>query len=174
MKLKFLTIVGLSLITLNSCSSDDDNTKSEETTVFGTYELVTYNTSPSTDINGDGTESENQALESNCHNEFSITLNEDGTSNVIYTFLELEIDSNDMETQNIECDVTNERSGTFTVENDILTLQYDFDGIPEQTLFTIEGNTITSESEDIDLLTRNDEGNLVFVDGTLNVVLEKQ
>ena len=174
MNFKFLTIISLSLITLTSCSSDDENTKSTETTVFGKYELVSYNTIPATDINDDGIESQNQALESNCHNEFSITLNEDGTSNVVYTFLELETDSNDMVTQNIECDVTNERSGTFAVENNILTLQYDFDGTPEQTVFTIEGNTITSENEEIDLLTRNDEGRLVFVDGNLRVVLEKQ
>ncbi len=164
----------MSLITLNSCSSDDEKTKIKETRIFGRYELVSYNTSPATDINGDGTESENQALESNCHNNFFITLNEDGTSNVSYTFLAPERDSNGMQTKNIGCDVTNDRSGTFTVEDNILTLQYDFDGIPEQTLFTIDGNTITSESEETDLLTRNNENNLVFVDGTFTVVLEKQ
>ncbi len=173
MNFKILTILSLAIITLNSCSSDNENTESNQNSTFGTYKLISYNTNPVTDINSDGTASENQALETDCHNEFSITLNEDGTSVVKYTFLELEIDSNGMETQNIEC-FTSDRSGSYTVENNILTLTYQSDGVTEKSTFNIEGNKITANSETIDLLTRNTEGKLVFVDATLIVILEKQ
>jgi len=173
MNFKILTILSLAMITLNSCSSDDENPESNQNSIFGTYELISYNTNPSTDINNDGTESENQALESDCHKGFFITLNEDGTSAVKYTFLELETDSNGIETQTIECFIS-DRSGTFTVENNILTLSYQSDGITEKSIFNIDGNKITADSETIDLLTRDIEGKLVFVDASLIVVLEKQ
>ena len=173
MNFKILTILSLAMITLNSCSSDDENSESNQNSIFGTYKLISYNTNPTTDINGDGTASENQALETDCHKEFFITLNEDGTSVVKYTFLELETDSNGMETQIIECFIS-DRSGTFTAENNILTLSYQSDGVTEESIFNVEGNKITAVSENIDLLTRNTEDNLVFIDASLIVILEKQ
>lgn len=173
MNFKILTILSLAIIALNSCSSDDENPESNQNSIFGTYKLISYNTNPVTDINNDGTASENQALETDCHSQFLITLNEDGTSVVKYTFLELEIDSNGMETQAIECFIS-DRSGSYTVENNVLTLTYQSDGVTENSTFNIEGNKITADSETIDLLTRNTTGELVFVDATLIVILEKQ
>ncbi|WP_194767333.1 lipocalin family protein [Tamlana sp. I1] len=172
MNFKILTISILSVFLLNSCSSNEEKLDSDKNSIFGTYELESYNTVPSTDINNDGIASENQALESSCHQNFSITLNEDNTSVVKYTFLELERDSNNMETQQIECYVS-DRSGTFTVEGDVLTLSYDSDGVIEKSIFNIDGNKITGTSESIDLLTRNSEGKLVYVNASLIVILEK-
>lgn len=154
-----------------SCSSNDD-AGDVKLPIFGTYKLVAYNTNPTSDIDNDGTASENQASETDCHDSSFLTINDDNTFKGKLTFLELELDANGMKTQNIEC-FSEDITGTFVHENETITLSYTFDEVDKTLVLTLVNNQITSKKMDIDLLTRDDSNTLVFVDATLVLIFEK-
>ncbi|WP_024772312.1 hypothetical protein [Aquimarina macrocephali] len=171
MNLKILFFLAVFGLLFASCSSNDDS-GDVKLPIFGTYKLVTYTTNPASDINNDGTASENQTSETDCHDSSFLTLNDDNTFKGKLTFLELKSDTNGMETQNIEC-FSEGITGTFVLENETVTLSYTFDEVDKTLVLTLVNNQMTSKTMDIDLLTRDDSNTLVFVDATLILIFEK-
>ncbi len=171
MNFRLLISLILLCVLIISCSSDDD-AGDVATPIFGTYNLIAYNTNPATDINNDDNASENQALETDCHNSSFLTLNEDNTFSGRLTFLELQLDNNGLETQNIDC-FFEDIEGTYTRDGNTLTFTYEFDAGNTTLIALLSDGRITTNSMDIDLLIRDASNNLVFVDATLILVLKK-
>ncbi|TPN86094.1 hypothetical protein [Aquimarina algicola] len=171
MRLKIITSLVFLIAFAFSCVSDDD-AGDVKIPVLGIYSLVGYNTNPGTDINNDKVSSENQILETDCHNSSFIRLNEDGTFTGRFTFLEQEINDTGMPVQNIIC-TTQDIQGTYTQENEVVVLNYVFNEIDQTLLMSLINGVMTSEEQSLILVNRDSEGAITTTNGTYVLVFEK-
>lgn len=156
---------------LISCGDDDDS-NTNETKLEGRYDLQAYRTNPPTDINNDGNGSEDQLLETDCHQNTILKLNEDLTYTFDFSLLGLKLDSNDQPTQELECDIEN-IEGTYEVDGNTIILSFQDLDSTESIILVNNNGVLVSEVLDIDLITRNGEGQLISVDAALVLEFSK-
>lgn len=146
------TLLAISF-SLGSCTTSDEpidsalnglvntNTNNTTTSVVGTYLLTAFNTSVPTDLNNDQNASTNQMSETTCFNASLLVLN----TNRTFTSNNKGIDIDLTVTPNtITCFTDPNTTGTYTVNNNVLTTTYTENGVVYNDVFTISGNTLTS------------------------------
>ena len=171
---KYLVILAISAFTI-SCSKDDDNNDvlipTPPVVTSETYLLTAFNTALPTDLNGDGTASVNQMTEINCFSANSITIKSDNTftaqQNGVY------IDS-DATPSTIECYVDSQISGTYTIADGFITLNYVVDGVASEQQYEIDATSLRSTYSDDFIVSRDDTGTPVYITTDLTIIYTKQ
>lgn len=151
MKLK-LSMLGLLGVFILSCSSDDGN-GSENASIVGTWNITSFQTSQSYDLNDDGESSNDLVEELDCFTSV-ISFTDDGT----FTFMSSDIDftaqgENDF---TIECNGSSTLSGTYALDGNTLTTT-DEEGTEEVSV-TVTKDRLTAVIQDEDL----GEATLIF------------
>ena len=152
-----------------ACNDDDNN---DDVSLIGQYRLTNVNTSIATDLNNDGKESSNQVLETDCYNNFTITLMSDSTYNAVFIGPLLREDEDGNDLQEIICS-PNIEEGRYELQGNSIQL-FEGDNQEPTNEFTREGKMLKSGDFDAQILTRNSSGQLVYEIGTINFSLEKQ
>lgn len=167
---------------LASCTSSDEpidgalsslvnsNTNNPTATnVAGTYLLTAFNTSVPTDLNNDGRASTNQMSETSCFNSSLLVLNTNGT----FTSNNKGIDIDLTVTPNaITCFTDPNTTGTYTVNNNVLTTRYTENGVVYNDVFTISGNTLTSVLNNGTIVGLT-AGNPVYLTSNITIIYTK-
>jgi len=171
---KVLSLLAITLV-LISCSGDDDN-KSSNVSVEGTWKMTVFGGETAVDIDMDGDSSNNLITETGCYENETFVFNADGTGMVNSTsYVDIQLDivagSTDEYEYTIEC----------VQENDSTTMTW-----------TQNGSSITVISDDASFSGTKDGDKITFVipngydlevvegDGTafliedLTIVYEKQ
>lgn len=139
------------------------------TSVVGNYRLTAHNTSVPTDLNGNGTASVNQMLETSCFNNSSATINANGTFSAVDNFPDL---TSVAGVNTIVCD-TDTYSGTWTLVGNTITFTYTTGGITIVDPATFANNAFTFVDQDSDFI--NFVNNqLVFTTGNVQNIFTKQ
>ena len=145
MKKLFLSLLAVSTLILNSCSSDDDG-NSSNVSLVGTWKLTAWNSTTAFDINNDGTASTNLLQEFDCYDNETIVFSANNTAianSTSYADITAEITAGttDEYTYTIECiDEADFFPLTWTLNGN--TLIFDQDTEDEITA-TLSGNTIS-------------------------------
>ncbi len=159
----------------------EDTTTTEENpndSIFGTYKLTNFNTFTPTDLNNDGTATQNQLLETNCFNDMFLTLNEDHTFTADSKGVEI-ISVNTVET--MECYIDPDYSGTWTYVDDgiestidILTLTYTEAGVTVTQNYYVNGFTLTANILDQTIVGVDATNNPVYLNSDIAIIYTKQ
>ena len=107
----------------------------QTTGAAGTYKLTAFNTTPPTDLNGDGTNSTNQMNEVNCFNNTLLILNANNTYVANSRGVDISI------TGAYECYTDPDDVGTWALSGNQLTLT---SSDTSTNLFIVSGNTLSS------------------------------
>lgn len=157
-----------------SCNDDDDPVNyPTDLGIAGTYNLTAVNTGNPTDFNEDGTENENQMLESECYAGSRIILNADGT--FVYDIRQILVDTG---TGGSACDDFTVL-GTYVVEGGtgtsaVLTLNYEEEDGDEQSVTVNKtGNQLQIYSLIAQYPDRNAEGGAIYAIGELELLFNK-
>jgi Lipocalin-like domain len=139
------------------------------TSVVGNYRLTAHNTSTPTDLNGNGTASVNQMLETACFNNSSLTINANGTFSVLDNYADI---NNIGGVDTVIC-ATNTDTGTWTFAGNVLTLTTTVGSITQVQTGVFANNVLTVNVQDTEFI------NIVnglpdFVDGNVQLVFTKQ
>ncbi|WP_162127558.1 fibronectin type III domain-containing protein [Flavobacterium phycosphaerae] len=114
------------------------NAVTQTTTIAGTYKLTAFNTSPATDLNGDGTPHINQMDEVDCLNNMFLTINANNTYTADAKGVDLDIVSG-----NYTCFVDPTDTGTWVLNGNQLTVTSN-DTTLDPFTFTVSGNTLSN------------------------------
>ncbi|WP_431134807.1 hypothetical protein [Psychroserpens mesophilus] len=132
MKIIFKLALALIVVSLFTCSSDDDNINDNDVSVEGVWVLSALSVESSFDFNNDGIASRNLFEETPCYNDDFINFRTDGTVNVVtaLTYISIEITSPTEYEHVYQC----------------------LDGLNQETTWTRNGNTITVENGTTDFV----------------------
>jgi hypothetical protein len=144
MKFKFLMLC-LTTLFIFSCSSDDEG-GSESASIVGTWNITSFQTSQSYDLNEDGESSNDLVKELDCFTSM-VTFTEAGTFSSTTSNIEFMAQGENDFT--IDCDGTTTFSGTYEVDGNTLTTT-DEDGT-ESGAVTITKDKLTTVVQDDDL-----------------------
>lgn len=137
--------------------------------VVGNYRLTAHNTSVPTDLNGNGTASVNQMLETSCFNNSSATINANGTFSAVDNFPDL---TSVAGVSGIVCDTDN-YNGTWTLVGNTITFTYNTAGTTIVDIATFANNAFTFVDTNSDFI--NVVNNqFVFVTGNIQNIFTKQ
>jgi len=142
------------------------NAVTQTNTVAGTYKLTAFNTSPPTDLNGDGTDSTNQMNEVACFNNMLLVLNTNNTYTANQKGVDLDLNNG------YECFVDPDDTGTWTLVGNQLTL-ISSDTTIDPSAMTVSGNTLTATVPNGTVLT-DDNGTVVEITADITIVYTKQ
>lgn len=106
-----------------SCSSDDDGSGEQTTSLGGVWLLTELNATPATDLNNDGVASVNLLTETTCFDTTAFSFQGNNTGTVNSTIATLEIDQN----QIVNCAVRTD-SGTYSISGNTLSVTIDING----------------------------------------------
>jgi hypothetical protein len=158
-----------------SCDDDDDPVYyPTDLGIAGTYNLTAVNTGSPTDFNEDGTENENQMLESNCYNGSRIILNADGT--FVYDIRQILVDTGSGSSACDDYTVL----GTWVLEGGtgtsaVLTLNYEEeDGDDVEVTVNKTGGQLQIYSLLAQYPDRNADGGAIYAIGELELLFTKQ
>jgi Lipocalin-like domain len=136
--------------------------------VIGNYRLTAYNTSIPTDLNGNGTASVNQMLETTCFSNSSLTVNANGTFSVLDNYVDITTSG----VPALTC-ATNNDSGTWTFAGNILTLTSTVGSVTQVQTGVFSGTVLTINVQDTEFI--NIVGGIPdYVDGNIQLVFTKQ
>ncbi|MDN3677488.1 fibronectin type III domain-containing protein [Flavobacterium paronense] len=135
-------------------------------TVPGTYRLTAFNTTPPTDLNGDGTSSTNQMNEVTCFNNALLVVNANNTYLANSKGAELNI------TGGYDCFTDPDDLGTWTLSGNQLTLTSSDITNPPQ-IFIVSGNTLSATFSNGTVLS-NQGGVVVELTADITFVYTKQ
>ncbi|WP_264521790.1 fibronectin type III domain-containing protein [Flavobacterium sp. N1994] len=135
-------------------------------TVPGTYTLTAFNTTPATDLNGDGTSSVNQMNEVNCFNNSLLVINANNTYLANSRGVDLSL------TGGYECYTDPDDVGTWSLSGNQLTLTSSDITNPPQ-VFIVSGSTLSTTFTNGSVLT-NQGGVVVELTADITFVYTKQ
>lgn len=134
-KLQNVLLTSLCIITLFSCSNDDDESNAS---LVGTWQLTSLVIESAFDFNGDGTASRDLFLETDCYDGDFINNMEDGTVRIVSGLTFISVDDNFQPTH--ECLNGFDRTTTWTQNGNTVTIENGSADI----VGTISGNTVTA------------------------------
>lgn len=138
----------------------------QTSTIAGTYKLTAFNTTPPTDLNGDGTDSTNQMNEVTCFNNMLLTLNANNT----YVANSKGVDLDGI--GGYECFIDPDDTGTWVLVGNQLTLTSS-DTTLDPITFTVSGSTLSNTTPDGTVLT-DDNGTVVELTADITIIYTKQ
>lgn len=145
------------------------------TGIVGNYLLTSFTSSEPTDINADGTSSNNILSETTCFNDMHIILNSDNTFIADSKGADIQIQIiNNVETQVIECFVDPDEVGTWVLNGNVLTLS--FPGSTETMVYTYNSanNTLSATENDGAIVGTTSQGEPIYLTTDLTLIYTKQ
>jgi hypothetical protein len=155
-RLKYLSVLVLSLVVLNSCSSDDD-TGDGGSTIAGSWKITSFSFSNNYDLNNDGVALSNVLEETGCNEGDRLLFNADGSGEIQSDAFLLNISADDLIIEEDDGTITAiEIYGTECEEDDFnvyeITFTWTQDGntittttaFNETIIYTLSGNTLTN------------------------------
>lgn len=139
--MKKVLFTALVAFAIASCS-DDDN-KTSNTSLDGTWKLSSIIVPTAIDLNGDGKKTNDLVKESGCMDQSSITFLADATKPATVKMQDLEITKDAAGKDTAKCSAPKTTTSTYTVTADKVKLT--FDG--KEATFTKTGNTLSLTQE---------------------------
>ncbi|MEZ4793001.1 MAG: lipocalin family protein [Gelidibacter sp.] len=174
MRKLFLSLVAISTLAFNSCSSDNDDNST--VSLVGTWKLTAWNSTVGYDINNDGTANTNILQELNCYANETVVFNANNTAvanSTSYADITAEITAGttDEFTYTVDCVQENDSFPlTWSVNGNTITFD---EGTADEIVGTLSGNTISILIPE-GLVVYNDDLTEIEVNQDLTYVYTKQ
>ena len=131
-------------------------------TAQGIYDLVAFNSYPAADFNDDGTSSINQLNETECFDNMSIEIVDATTFSSVFKEISY--------AGNLPVCIESKVVGTYTLLNDVLTMNYLQDGTSYENTFFKTGDTIRVAYREGEVLTQNTSELFVGLDNDIEFI----
>ncbi|MFT6749086.1 MAG: hypothetical protein ACI9XR_001138 [Flavobacterium sp.] len=138
--------------------------------IAGTYLLTAFNTSVSTDLNGDGISSSNQLNETVCFNNSILKLNANNTFTSDAKGLDIDITGT---TSVLTCFEDPDFTGTWSLAGNQLSLTYMDSGQTQTDVFTVAGNNLSLTVQNGEIV-GTAAGSPVYLTSNITIVYTKQ
>ena len=145
------------------------------TGIVGNYLLTSFTSSEPTDINADGTSSNNILSETACFNDMHLILNSNNTFVAESKGADIQIEViNNVETQVIGCFVDPDEDGTWVLNGNILTLS--FPGSTDTVVYTYNSanNTLSATENDGAIVGMTSQDEPIYLTTNLTLTYTKQ
>lgn len=155
----------------NNITFQNDVTTTPPPGIVGSYLLTAFNTSVTTDLNGDGTNSTNQLNETTCFNDSFLTINANNTFSTDSKGIEIIFGTSGVD--EVACFEDAEITGTWSLTGNQISFTYTDEGEIYTDVFTVSGNTLTYTLEDGDIV-GNAGGSPVYLTSDITLIYTKQ
>jgi hypothetical protein len=145
------------------------------TGIVGNYLLTSFTSSEPTDINADGTSSNNILSETDCFNDMHLILNSNNTFVADSKGADIQIEViNNIETEVIGCFVDTDEDGTWVLNGNILTLS--FPGSTDTVVYTYNSanNTLSATENDGSIVGMTSQDEPIYLTTNLTIIYTKQ
>lgn len=145
------------------------------TGIVGNYLLTSFTSSEPTDINADGTSSNNILSETACFNDMHLILNSNNTFVADSKGADIQIEViNNIETEVIGCFVDPDEDGTWVLNGNILTLS--FPGSTDTVVYTYNSsnNTLSATENDGSIVGMTSQDEPIYLTTNLTLTYTKQ
>ena len=143
--------------------------------IVGNYLLTSFTSSEPTDINADGTSSNNILSETVCFNDMHLILNSNNTFVAESKGADIQIEViNNVETQVIGCFVDPDEDGTWVLNGNILTLSFPGSTDTIEYIYNSANNTLSATENDGAIVGMTSQDEPIYLTTNLTIIYTKQ